>query len=126
MTVRRESITISGSVRALRLRALLLWPSFAFLRHLPVNGKFLFCILLAPRPSQSRCQAIVRARILRLKLDRRFERRNRFIESLGREQRCAQPQKRIAKAGIQFGGAREMFEGIGPLTVLASHFSQHV
>src|SRR5438270_7437123 len=120
MIVRREGINLMRtvlirSVRALRLSGLLLWPSFAFLRHLPVNGKLFFCILLAPRPSQSRCKTVVCARISGLQLDRHFEWWNRLGESLGREQRCAEPQKRISKAGIQFCGAREMFEGIGPL-----------
>src|SRR6266849_11065431 len=73
LTVRREGINIIRSVRSLRLSGLL-WPGFAFLRHLPVNGKFFFCVLLAPRPRQSRCKTVVCARISGLQLDRRFER----------------------------------------------------
>src|ERR1700752_934780 len=91
-----------------------------------MNCKFLICLFFASSPCQCSRKIVVRARIPWLQLDGGLQRRDGVRKSLGRQQCATQPEKCVAESGIQFGGPREMLDGIIPLTVLARQLPEYV
>ncbi len=123
-----RGITVEGSDLLRSENAGLQVPAgrAGFVRHFLVDGKLAVGVLLAAGVPVRGGEIEMGRGILGLKLDGRFERRDRFRGFIGRRQRAPQADVGVGETDIQFAGLGKVRDRAWPLLGLPGDLAQHI